>query len=71
MSILAIVLFILFAFLALLVDRRVWALTAAYPLGVGVYHLMKGEPAAPDSYGGYDGCPMAAMAAAMATPPTI
>lgn len=58
MSIVTILLFVALTLVALAVDRRVWVLGAAYPLGVGLFWLINGQPRRfedMDSYGsGYD-----------------
>ncbi|HVQ10095.1 MAG TPA: hypothetical protein VMS43_16850 [Allosphingosinicella sp.] len=58
MSVVTILLFIVLTLVALAVDRRVWVLGAAYPLGVGLFWLINGQPRRfedMDSYGGgYD-----------------
>jgi hypothetical protein len=54
-SIVTILLFLLFTLVALAVDRRVWVLLAAWPLGVGIFWLLNGQPGGygeMDAYGG-------------------
>lgn len=59
MSVVTIVLFVVLTVVALAVDRRVWVLGAAYPLGVGLFWLINGQPRRfedMDPYAtGYDG----------------
>lgn len=59
MSVVTIVLFLVFALVALAVDRRTWVLAGALPLGVGLFWLINGQPRRyedMDPYGaGYDG----------------
>ena len=53
-----IVVFVVLALLGIMLDRRIWVLLGAWPLGVGIYTLLQGSASNPyGSYGDYGAGP--------------